>query len=65
MDGDVGRRNAESFGDELAAAFGSLAGRPEFELAVMEMGEAVLRLQRSVGDERVGVGSLDDLCGGA
>src|SRR5215472_3434257 len=40
---DVVMGNSEDFGDQHAAGFRRLAGRPEFEFAVVVMREAVLR----------------------
>ena len=40
-----------------------LRRRPDLDLAVLEVRRAVLRLERRVGDERIGVGGLDDLRG--
>src|SRR5277367_6076264 len=64
VDDDVAGGNAHEFGDLLAAGFGSLAGRPEFEFAIVEMGEAVLRLHGSVSEEGIGIGGFDDFCSG-
>src|SRR5260370_41837598 len=61
---DVVVGNVQDFGDLHAARFGSLAGGPEFEFAVMVMREAILRLHGSVRKEGIGVGGLDGFrCG--
>jgi len=64
VDDDVAGRNVQKLGDLLAAGFGSLAGRPEFEFAVVIMREAVFGLHRGVGEEGVGVSGFDGFCGG-
>ena len=61
---DVVVRDVQNFGDEQAAIFRRLAGRPKFELAVVVMCKAVFRLHRSVREERIRIGGLNGLCGG-
>ena len=63
VDNDVVVGNIENFGDEQAAIFRCLAGRPEFELAVVVMGKAILRLHGCVRKEGIGISSLDGFCG--
>ena len=43
-------------------ASGVWLGRPQLELPVLEMRVAVLRLERRVGDKRVGIRGLDHFC---
>src|SRR6266567_1947967 len=64
VNNDVIVGNIENFGDEQAAIFGRLAGRPEFELAIVVMGETVFRLNRSVREEGIRIGGLDGFRGG-
>src|SRR6266700_568939 len=64
VDGDVVVRNVENFCDELAAGFGRLARGPEFELAVVKVGEAIFGLHGSMREERIRVGGFDNLGGG-
>ena len=61
---DVARGNVQELGDLLAAGFRSLAGRPEFEFAVVIVREAILGLHGGVGEEGVGVSGFDGFCGG-
>ena len=61
VDRDVGLGDAERARDELPARLRVLGGRPDLDLAVLEMRGAVLRLERGVRDERIEVGGLDDL----
>ena len=53
--------NPSVFDDDCDPGAGSLAGRPHFELAVFEVRGAVLRLERSVREERIRVRRFDDL----
>ena len=48
---------------ELGAGPGNLRRRPEHDLAVLEVRRAVLRLEVDMGEERIGVGRLDDMRG--
>lgn len=64
MDSDIGRGDVEDLGDELAAVFGSLRWRPEFEFPVVIVCEAILRLEGSVGEEWIVVGGGDAFGGG-
>src|SRR5467141_180875 len=61
---DVVVGNIKNFGDEQAAIFRRLAGRPELELAVVVVSEAVFGLHGSVREEGIEVGGLDGFCGG-
>src|SRR5436309_10653328 len=63
MNRDVVFRDAEGTGDQPPSALRRLRRRPDLHLAVLELGGAVLRLERRVGDERVEVLRLDDLGG--
>ena len=65
MDGDVLAVDAEDPGGLLHAARGRLAGRPDFEFAVVVIRRAVLRLERHVGKERIRVLRLDNMRRGA
>ena len=47
-----------------AATSRRLTGRPEFDLAILVVGEAVLRFEWRVGDEGIGVGGFHDFGGG-
>ena len=60
---DVARRDVQNFCDELAAGFGSLAGRPEFEFAVVVVGEAIFGLHGGMCEERIEVSGFDGPCG--
>src|SRR5271167_521222 len=64
MDGDVGGRDVQNFGDELAAVLRSLGRRPEFEFAIVEMSKAIFGLHGSVGEERIDIGGFDCFFGG-
>src|SRR6202030_4151034 len=63
VNGDVLLGNAERPGNQLAAGIRRLGRRPQFELAVLEMRGAILRFQRRMGKEWVGVSRLDDFGG--
>src|SRR6266850_1506694 len=56
---DVVVGNIENLGDEQAAIFRCLAGRPEFKFAVVIMGETVFRLHGGVREEWIGVSGLN------
>src|SRR5208283_496870 len=64
VDGDVRSRDVEDLGDLFAATLRSLRRRPEFQFAIVEMGQTVFRLHGGVGNERVGVEGIDGFCGG-
>ena len=48
MNDNVVLRNAEGLRDQFPTGLRILRGRPDFQLAVMEMGRAVLRLKVGV-----------------
>jgi hypothetical protein len=60
---DVAGRNVEDFGDLLAAGFRCLGRRPEFQLAVVKVGEAILRLHGGMRQEWIVIGRLHRFCG--
>ena len=55
------RRDAERLRHGLAATFRRLARRPQLHAAVLPVRQAVLRLERRVGHERIAVGGLHRL----
>ncbi len=61
---DIALRHFQQLRHLRASAGWRLAGRPEFQFAVPVMRQAVLRLQRRMRDERVGIRGFDDLGGG-
>src|SRR5258707_14535609 len=61
---DVVVGDIQHFGDEQTAVFRRLAGRPEFELAVVIVRETVFWLHGSMREEGIEVGSFDGFCGG-
>ena len=63
VDRDVPLGDPERRPDQSRARSGDLRRRPEHDLAVRIMRGAVLRLETDVGEERIGVGRLHDLCG--
>src|SRR5258705_10838365 len=60
VNGDVLLRDAQRFRHLSEAALRRLAGHPHFELAVLIMRGAVLRLERSVRDEWIRVVGFDN-----
>ena len=63
--GDVVRLHPERLATRCVPASRRLARRPDLELAVLEVRDAVLRLERRVRDERIRVGGFDHLRGAA
>src|SRR5579871_317449 len=61
VDGYGAGENLKGLSDDLQAGGRGLARRPDFELAILIRSRAVLRFQRSVRQEWVRVGGLDDL----
>src|SRR5258708_694203 len=61
---DVVVGNIQHFGDKQAAVLRSLAGRPEFELAVLIVRETGFGLHVSVREEGIEVRGFDGFCGG-
>src|SRR5690242_4941953 len=61
VNGDVPFTDAERFRDLAETTLRRLARHPHFELAVLVMRSTVLRLQRRVRDEWIGVVGLDNL----
>src|SRR5260370_2640427 len=61
---DVVVGNIQHFGDKQAAVLRSLAGRPEFELAVVIVRETIFGLHGSVREEGIEVRGFDGFCGG-
>src|SRR5260370_511357 len=55
----VGRSQAYRPGDQVKTGLRSLAGGPDFQLAILEVCGAVLRLHRSMSDEGISISSLD------
>ena len=64
MNRDIGFGNFQDVGNHLTAASGSLAWRPDFEIAVFVMSETVLRFHRRVSEKRIEIGSVDGFRGG-
>ncbi len=63
VDRDVLLVEAERLRDQLAAGLWILGRRPDFHATALRVRGAVHRLKRSVGDERIMIGGLDDACG--
>ena len=61
---DVVVGNIENFGDEQAAIFRGLTGRPEFQFAVVIVGETIFGLHGGVREEGIGVSGLNCFRGG-
>src|SRR5712675_3466325 len=61
VNGDVLLRDAQGFRNLPEATLRRLAGHPHFELAVLIMRGAVLRLERSMRDEWIRIVGLDNL----
>src|SRR5690348_7666973 len=55
VDRYVASLQSESLRDHLQSRGRGLAGRPDLELPILEMRDAVLRLERSVRKERIGI----------
>src|SRR3989475_1428313 len=64
VDDDVVVGNIENFGDEQAAIFRCLAGRPELQLTIVVVGETVFGFHGSVREKGIGVSSFNGFCGG-
>src|SRR5882762_786667 len=59
VQGDIAFVHFEQLRDLSASTARSLTRRPQLQLAVFVMRQTILRLERRVRDERIGVGSLD------
>jgi hypothetical protein len=63
VDGDILALHAQHGGGIIAAIVGGLTGRPDFQLAIDPAARAILRLQRAMGKEGIGVIGADRLGG--
>src|SRR6185503_9333603 len=60
---DVGGSQASCPGHQVDTGLRSLGGGPDFQLSILEVGSAVLRLQWSMGDIGISISSFDHFRG--